>query len=57
MREEINESIQASRSHYDGYLLLDNQRESILISTADNMLAPTDLLFELEDFVVDTNAE
>lgn len=57
MREEINENIQASRSHYDGYLLLDNQEESLLISTADNMLAPTDLLFGLEDFVVDTNAK
>lgn len=57
MREEINENIQASRSHYDGYLLLDNQGDSILISTAENMLAPTDLMFELDDFVVDTNAE
>lgn len=45
MREEINENIQASRSHYDGYLLLDNQGDSILISTAEKMLAPTDLMF------------
>lgn len=57
MREEINENIQSSRSHYTGYLLLDNQGASILVSTADNMLTPTDLLFELEDFAIDSKAE
>lgn len=57
MMKEINDNIQASRSNYAGYLLLDNQGDSILISTADNMLTPTDLMFELEDFAIDSNAE
>lgn len=49
MREEINENIQASRSYYDGYLLLDSQGDSLFVSTADNMLAPTDFMFELDN--------
>lgn len=57
MIKEINENIQASRSIFDCYLLLDNQGDSLLISTAENMLTPTDLLFELEDFAVEANVE
>lgn len=57
MIKEINENIQASRSIFDCYLLLDNQGDSLLISTAENMLTPTDLMFELEDFAVETNVE
>ena len=57
MINKINENIQASRSTYEGYLLLDNQGDDIIISTAENMLTPTDLTFNLEDFVVDTSAE
>ena len=57
MIKEINENIQTSRSIFDCYLLLDNQGDSLLISTAENMLTPTDLMFELEDFAVETNAE
>lgn len=54
---DINENIQATDSFYNGYLLLDNHGDNILLSTSDNMLAPTDLLFELDDFVVDKSAE
>ena len=57
MRKKIQENIEAERSHYTGYLLLDNRGDSILIITADNMLTPTELMFELEDFVIDSNAE
>ncbi len=57
MRAHIQENIDVSRSDYNGYLLLDNQGDSILISTADNMLTPTELTFELEDFVIDSSAE
>lgn len=57
MIKEINDNIQASRSHYNGYLLLDNRGESVVISTAENMIQPEDLTFELEDFVMDKSGE
>ncbi len=57
MRKKIQENIEAERSHYTGYLLLDNRGDSILISTADNMLTPTELMFELEDFVIESEGE
>lgn len=57
LREDVNENIQASRSIYNCYLLLDNQGDTLIISTAENLQAPTDLLFELEDFAVDTNTD
>ncbi len=56
MRETLNELIMASRDHYDGYLLLDNQGDELKISTADNMLAPTYLEFELWDFFNETDS-
>ncbi len=57
MIKKLQDNIDASCIDYNGYLLLDNQGDSILISTAENMLTPTELMFELEDFVIDSNAE
>ena len=57
MTKKLRDNIDASCSDYNGYLLLDNQGDSMLISTADNMLTPTELTFELEDFVIESEGE
>jgi len=57
MIKKLRDNIDASSSAYNGYLLLDNQGDSMLISTADNMLTPTELTFELEDFVIESEGE
>jgi len=57
MIKKLLDNIDASCSYYNGYLLLDNQGDSMLISTADNMLTPTELTFELEDFVIESEGE
>ncbi len=57
MIKKLLDNIDASCSDYNGYLLLDNQGDSLLISTADNMLTPTELTFELEDFVIESEGE
>lgn len=57
MIKTINDNIQSVHMYYNGYLLLDNQGDSMLISTADNMLTPTELTFELEDFVIEPEGE
>ena len=57
MIKTINDNIQSVHMYYNGYLLLDNQGDSMLISTEDNMLTPTELTFELEDFVIESEGE
>lgn len=47
----IGEHIWPSTSEYDAYLLLDNQGDELLYSTADKRLIPPELDFELKDFV------
>lgn len=46
----INENIMADCLQYSAYLLLDNQKDALALSTKDNMLTPTALTFTLENF-------
>lgn len=49
--DKLNENIMADCLQYNAYLLLDNQGDTLSVSTKDNMLTPTALTFTLEDFI------
>lgn len=52
MLERLNKNIyERYFGLYECYLLMDNQGDTVIISTPDNMLAPTPLTFALKDFV------
>ena len=58
MLERVNKNIyERYFGLYECYLLVDNQGDTVIISTPDNMLVPTPLTFALKDFVIDSSAQ
>lgn len=58
MLERLNKNIyERYFGLYECYLLMDNQGDTVIISTPDNMLVPAPLAFSLKDFVIDSSAE
>ena len=48
---DVNDNI-SERVTSEAYLLLDYQKDKLIISTSGNMIKPTELAFSLEDFAV-----
>lgn len=58
MLERLNKNIyERYFGLYECYLLMDNQGDTVIISTPDNMLVPAPLTFALKDFVIDSSAQ